>query len=260
MRLGFFRLMHADLHAIRFALHEMEKRGQKVCDCSAAGLSKEEPLANIREICHDWKQPFRAAYSAGNNFKQLVATRNAVEAAMRAPAPEPKKAEPTPAPVVAAVAPVTKAESPKPQPVAPTPSAAPATPAISIDTCLEQIAEQLLNVKAGTKPVSNVVVGTTKLLLASWEVAAFTHGGDDIADTLQRAVAARVILSMAVEQKRANATADLKSAIGIAHAEAGQIQERIAEAKDAKNIDAAVNLAATSKRLLTLVAEAEKLG
>src|SRR5437868_3986810 len=72
LRLGFFRLMHADLHAIRFAIHQMEARGQSTCDCISAELSEEEPLIHLREICHDWKKPFRAAYSAGNSFTHLV--------------------------------------------------------------------------------------------------------------------------------------------------------------------------------------------
>jgi hypothetical protein len=37
------------------------------------------------------------------------------------------------------------------------------------------------------------------------------------------------------------------------------MQERIAAAKEQKNVDAAVNLAASSKRLLALIAEAEQL-
>jgi hypothetical protein len=50
----------------------------------------------------------------------------------------------------------------------------------------------------------------------------------------------------------------LNPAISLGHAEASQIQERIAEAKDKKNIDAAVSLAATAKRLLGVLDEAEK--
>src|SRR5207253_10018678 len=87
LRLGFFRLMHADLHAIRFAIHQMEARGQAFCDCTSAGLANEEPLVHLREICHDWKRPFRAANSAGNNFAQLVKIRTAVDAALLKPIP-----------------------------------------------------------------------------------------------------------------------------------------------------------------------------
>jgi hypothetical protein len=37
------------------------------------------------------------------------------------------------------------------------------------------------------------------------------------------------------------------------------MREQVARAKDVRNIDAAVYLAATTKRLLALIAEAEKL-
>jgi hypothetical protein len=138
-----------------------------------------------------------------------------------------------------------------------TPAPAPDVP--TVEEYLEKIAEQLLKLPANATSVSNVMMGPTKLLLASWEVTAFTRGGDDASDALQRAVAARAILSIFMERKKKREAADLKAAIGIAHAEAALMQERIAEAKDAKNIDAAVNLAATHKRLLNLIAEAEKL-
>src|SRR5205085_3025290 len=82
LRRGFFRLMHADLHAIRFAIHSMEARGQYSCDCSSAKLSADQSFEGLREICHDWKKPFRAAYSLGNTFAQLVAIREAVAEAM----------------------------------------------------------------------------------------------------------------------------------------------------------------------------------
>jgi hypothetical protein len=287
LRLGFFRLMHADLHAIRLAIHEMEARGQVHCDCSSAGLSKVELLTDVRQICHEWKNPFRAAYSAGNNFKQLVEIRAAVEKALAQPAPAlpvmPAAAEsaskqdepiqrdvpiqavpqPIPAPsaapkaqvaqAAAEAAPVTRKKM-EPTPVRPSESVLP-----DLEGCLEIIAEQLLKATPQAVPVSNVMLQGTKLLLASWEVAAFVRGGDDACDALQRAVAARAILNLAFDSKKRGEAVDMSTPIGLAHQEAAQIQERIAEAKDAKNIDAAVNLAASAKRLLSMIDEAEKL-
>ncbi len=285
LRLAFFRLMQADLHAIRFALHGLEARGQVECDCSAAGLSKQEPLTQLRQMCHDWKKPFRAAYSAGQNFKQLVAVRTAVEQALAAPAPAKKESEvaaaartlleatapaiaSTPAaavPAAKAMAAKTAAAAPRaataPKPVAgKIPEVAAVVPAVlDLEWCLEQIAVQLINTTPKAAPVTNVVVGTAKLLLASWEVAAYVHGGDDVSDALQRAVAARALLSVQGERVKAGEPADLPDAVKVAHLEAAQLQELIAEAKDDKNIDAAVNLAASTKRLLSGIDEAEKL-
>lgn len=282
LRLAFFRLMHADLHAIRLALRGMELRGQETCDCSSAGLSKEEPLTSLRQLCHEWKKPFQAAYTAGGGFKQLVAIRAAVEKALAAPAPAKK-----PAPVAAAAADLMEAAAKavaaapaapaqavaaksapaaKPAPAAAKPAAKPQPPVaapeppkvLDLEGCLEQIAEQLINTTPKAAPVTNVALGSTKLLLASWEVAAFVRGGDDVSDALQRAVAARALLSVRVEAIKSGQSADLADAIKSAHVEAAQLQELIAEAKDAKNIDAAVNLAASAKRLLAGIDEAEK--
>jgi hypothetical protein len=291
LRLGFFRLMHADLHAIRFAIHQMESRGQSTCDCTSADLGEKESLVRLREICHDWKQPFRAAYSGGNSFSHLVKIRAAVEAAMVLPLPvvaekvvdEPSHIEPEAEQSIAEEIAAAEASLEAPEPVAavieqapPQPEAGKKMPAAAkqaaskavaqkidlaapdLDACLEQIAEQLLVVTGKSASVSTVLMGGTKLLLASWEVAAFVRGGDDVSDALQRAVAARAIVSLAIERKKRGEAADLNPAISLAHAEASQIQERIAEAKDKKNIDAAVNLAATAKRLLGVLDEAEK--
>lgn len=299
LRLAFFRLMQADLHAIRFALHGMEGRGQTECDCSAAGLSAQVSLRDLRQLCHEWKKPFRASYSAGANFKQLVAVRTAVEKAFAAPAPAKREEIPvaeaakalleapakavqnvpvakapmakTAAAATASPRPVTPVSRPTAKPVVPAPAArkpvvpvkteaAPEAPtALDLEGCLEQIAAQLINITPKAAPVTNIVIGTTKLLLASWEVAAFVRGGDDVSDSLQRAVAARALLHVHLEASKAGNTSDLITAINAAHLEAAQLQELIAQAKDARNIDAAVNLAASAKRLLAAIEEAEKL-
>jgi hypothetical protein len=111
-------------------------------------------------------------------------------------------------------------------------------------------------------------VGDTKLLLSSWEVAAFVQGGDDVSDVLQRAVAARALLFEHVDRwKKARSVprpgtpdfATLTSAIRSADLESVAIAECVLQAKQAKNIDAAVNLAATGKRLLNLAQEGKKL-
>jgi hypothetical protein len=52
----------------------------------------------------------------------------------------------------------------------------------------------------------------------------------------------------------------VRAALWQAQVEADKIQAQVAVAKGANNIDAACNLAATSKRLMSLVEEAGKLG
>ncbi len=173
-----------------------------------------------------------------------------------APAPAAKAA---PAPMKPAAIPASAKPAAKPAPAAEKKEAA---PLYSVDSCLDVIAEQLLDPSLKKNlAVAHVFVGSSKLLLASWEVAAFVQGGDDIADALQRAVAARATVLQAVEaRKRNEPVAEMKNIISAAHVEAGFLQEQVSIAKDKKNIDAAVNLAATAKRLLSLLEEAEKLG
>jgi hypothetical protein len=132
-------------------------------------------------------------------------------------------------------------------------------PAPDVEACILQMAEQLLKAPpAASAKSSFVTISGFRVPLASWEVAAFTAGGDDLADALQHAVAVRLILTLALEKKKKGDTSELPGVISLAHAEAALMQERVARAKDARNIDAAVNLAATAKRLLALIEQAEK--
>lgn len=82
LRRSFFRLLHADLRAIREGLSELERRGIVIVDCRSAGLSAEEPVGRLREISLAWRQPISSDYaaeSANRTFEQLLAIRNAVE-------------------------------------------------------------------------------------------------------------------------------------------------------------------------------------
>jgi hypothetical protein len=125
--------------------------------------------------------------------------------------------------------------------------------------CVNDIAEQLTAVPAKNAPaVSAIVLGGCKLLIATWEAQAFGQT-DTIAQALQRTVAARTILHVCMERHKKNEPTDLAAAMDIARGQAEEIKTHVEAAKEAKNIDAAVNLAATSKRLSTLVAEGEKL-
>ncbi|HXT73472.1 MAG TPA: hypothetical protein VN785_06435 [Candidatus Angelobacter sp.] len=85
LRRSFFRLLHADLRAIREDLSELERRGIGFVDCRSASLSAEEPVARLREISLAWRQPISSDYaaeSANRTFEQLLAIRDAVERAL----------------------------------------------------------------------------------------------------------------------------------------------------------------------------------
>jgi len=129
-----------------------------------------------------------------------------------------------------------------------------------LDQCIVDITRQIMAVppKQGAS-VTPITLAGCKLLIATWEAEAFTKASDDFATALQRAVAARTILYVGVERHKKHESTDLFVALEIAHVAAEQMRDQVARAKEAKNIDAAVNLAATNKRLLGLIAEAEKL-
>lgn len=279
-RHAFFRLLHADLGTVRQALHELEKRGIKHLDCRAAGLSDKEPLEVLAAICHNWKTPFRAPYAAGQPFERMMKIARILqqEAAKPAPAPPPAIKEPPRAhkpepPTVQEAANPAAANAPSavriPAPVVeekPACSAETAPKAtLDVQSCLEHIAEQLIGtVQPTPTSVATIHYREAKVLLSSWEVAAFTKGGNDAADALQRAVAGRTLLLEVVERKKNRLpAADLPEVIKLAHAEGALLQESIAKAKEHKDIDAAVNLAASCKRMLGAdrrSREAEPLG
>jgi hypothetical protein len=254
LRLGFFRLMHSDLHSIRKAVQELEAMGVASVDCREAGLGSEEPLATLRSLCHQWKKPFREAYRAGQSFRQLGIVRNILaKAVMSHWAKKAKDAEAQ-----------QQASEVAPQPPIPAsaPSSDSAENANSISENLEQVIESISEqLFAGKKKstVSTIVLGDSKQVLASWEVNAFVRGGDSSGAAIQRAVAARCLLSESAEKVKRGHNNGLGRALECGHVQAAIIQEQVAKARDRGDIDSAVSLAATAKRLLSLIDETEKL-
>lgn len=356
VRRAFFRLMQAEINAIRAAVRELVRRGVAEVDCTAAGLDARESTAGILRYCQEWKTPFRAAYDAGRPVMPLVRIREAVEEALQAaPASQPEAVAPAEAPAAvpeeSPAASISEAEfhvaapqsghepshleSPRlePEPVAPSavvpdtgdvsaeliakllanvrspaeemadrrrnaastnspdtaapapapiaepaphvPSAKPpiaafkprtasqpAPPAAmpTVESCLEEIAPQLLEGKHSAS-VTRLTCGGSKLLISSWEAAAFVRGGDETSDALQRAVAARSVLVQAMDRLQTSGDASwLEPALSAARHEMAMVQNQVVRAKDQKDIDAAVNLAATCTRLLSLIQDASKLG
>lgn len=298
-RRAFFRAMHLDLHAIRIALNELDVRGVTAVDCKEAGLTDQESLEHIRHVVHQWKTPFRAPYSGGNSFNQLVVLRHILERAVEQPAEAPKpavQAHPempvTPAPSASTEAqpvskeqPVAKAQpthkgerlvaepvkETRPETKAEPQAHSPLTSAHTdgdthfeqdayLEQCIADLTRQLLAVppKKGAS-VTPITLAGCKLLIATWEAEAFTKGTDEIATVLQRAVAARTILYVCVDRQKRHEPTDLYVALEIAHLAAEEMRQQVEKAKEARNIDAAVSLAATNKRLLGLIAEGEQL-
>jgi hypothetical protein len=128
-----------------------------------------------------------------------------------------------------------------------------------LQRCVADITEQLRAMPVKNSPtVSAIVLGGCKLLVATWEAQAF-FGDDDLSKALQRTVAARTILYVCMDRHKKNEATDLTFALEIAQAQVEEMKAQVVIAKESKNIDAAVNLAATTKRLLSLIADGEKI-
>jgi hypothetical protein len=137
----------------------------------------------------------------------------------------------------------------------------PPTDVAEVEKCLEAIWEQLIAAPPSRgRSMSTVVLQDSKVLLSSWEVAAFVAQGDQEAEDLRRAVVARALLSVAMDQrKRSGEENALASALIHARGEVSYFQGRVELAKRSKNTEAAVNLGISTKRLLSTIEEAEKL-
>lgn len=267
LRRTLIELMHADLIAIRAGLGQLDASGVRIIDCQNFGLSIAEPVAKVRQLADEWKQPFQQEYterSVNETFEKLLALRSDVERALERLAPKPA-AGTLP---VAAEAPHRDAlhrEAPEEAPARRAPQEparkveAPAT--LDFESCLEQIWEQLIATPPTRgRSMTTVRIGSARILMSSWEVTAFVSEDGPSAEDLRRAVVARALVTAATEaaKQTGNATS-LDRALSVARIEVSRLQERVDVAKQAKDTEGAVNLGISTKRLLSALDEAEKL-
>jgi len=271
MRRTLIELMHADLIFIRGGLSSLQNAGAKTIDCNSVGLGKAEPIEKLQQMTDEWKQPFQKEYTertVNQAFEKLLGLRADVERAVekvmgKAPAPplipEPEAASKKNLPSAAPTAPAAKVKE-KPETAAAKHADAGGT-ALDFETCMEQIWEQLISAPPSRgRSMTTVKLGAVRLLMSSWEVAAFVSEDGPAAEDLRRAVVARALLSSNLESAKetGNATG-LDRALTIARVEVSRLQERVEAAKQAKDTEAAVNLGISTKRLLSALDEAEKL-
>ena len=271
MRRTLIELMHADLIYIRSGLVNLLHAGAKTIECHGVGLGKAEPIEKLQQMTDEWKQPFQKEYTertVNQAFEKLLGLRADVERAVekvigKSPA-APVASEPeAPSKKSVSSAPAT-ASSPKakekPETAAPKQAEA-AGPALDFETCMEQIWEQLISAPPSRgRSMTTVKLGAVRLLMSSWEVAAFVSEDGPAAEDLRRAVVARALLTSNLEHAKetGNATG-LDQALTIARVEVSRLQERVEAAKQAKDTEAAVNLGISTKRLLSALDESEKL-
>jgi hypothetical protein len=273
LRRTLIELMHADLIFIRSGINHLETAGARTVDCQTFGLSSAEPLGRVRQIADEWKQPFQKEYnerSVNQTFDKLLALRADVERTLERY--QSKSAEhvtpKAPSPPVPAAAmppsashPPAKAKGTEKLPATPASEAVGPEGALDFETCMEQVWEQLISAPPSRgRSMTTVRVGGARLLMSSWEVAAFVSEDGPAAEDLRRAVVARALVTSSLEQAKetGNATG-LDRVLPIARVEVSRLQERVDAAKQAKDTEAAVNLGISTKRLLSALDEAEKL-
>lgn len=135
-------------------------------------------------------------------------------------------------------------------------------PPPDLESCLESIWEQLIAAPpARGRSMASVVLHGTKILLSPWEVAAFVSDNDPASEDLRRAVVARAMVGVALDSsKRSGDPSELSAALPPARTEYARLQKRVDQAKTAKDVETAVNLGISAKRLLAFIEEAEGFG
>jgi hypothetical protein len=267
LRRTLIELMHADLIFVRSGLTHLESAGTRTVDCQSFGLTAAEPIARVRQLTDEWKQPFQKEYterSVNQAFDKLLSLRADVERTMEKVLGKPVEAPRISAPATPAWSQTgASAGTGKSESTAGSQSSQKEddTPALDFETCMEQIWEQLIAATPSRgRSMTTVRLGGARLLMSSWEVAAFVSEDGPAAEDLRRAVVARALVTAALEQaKQSGNNSGLESALTIARVEVSRLQERVEVAKQAKDTEAAVNLGISTKRLLSALDEAEKL-
>jgi hypothetical protein len=274
-RRTFFRLVLAELEGLRADLGRLEKGGVATVDCRAAKLGERESVATLKAMATAWKQPFRAEYAEGMSFEQLVAVRQAVQSAagMANPKPVVKAVAAVASRIVNGSAPTRAEQAVRPAAVpvqkpAATPKPAPAPkPAAPKQFNVEdefravqaQLTEGLLHGASAENTMTRLTLGKQRLVLSSWEVRGFIEPNAEFSSAMQNGVAARVLVERELESAKTGGRREhMATLVKFAQTQAAMMQEHVAQARDARDIDAAVTLAATSKRLTQLLQEAQK--
>jgi hypothetical protein len=220
----------------------------------------EEALGHKQPGTKPASSPAPAAGHADDTLAMMSTPPADTHKAPAVPPAKSKQKQPPVEEVAESQAPAAPVAAPPPAKHAADLPAAP-TAAAEAEKCLEAIWEQLIAAPPSRgRSMSTVVLQNTKVLLSSWEVAAFVEKGSQESEDLRRAVVARALLALAVEKrKRSGEETALASALVLARTEVSYFQGRVEQAKKAKNTEAAVNLGISTKRLLSCMEEAETL-
>ena len=243
------------------ALERSKKPAKKASGASLRGFASPIPVTEA-DIASTANTMFEGFFADESPKAPAVEKAQPPVAAAPPPAqPAAKRvppAKPTPSDATVEKA---NAAAPAATPASASPSAASSSEPMDAEKCLEAIWEQLIAAPPSRgRSMSTVVLQDTKVLLSSWEVAAFVSEDGPESEDLRRAVVARALLAVASDcRKRSGDEAALTEALGLARNEVSYFHGRVEQAKRSKNTEAAVNLGISTKRLLSFMEEAEKL-
>src|SRR5262249_19186327 len=100
---------------------------------------------------------------------------------------------------------------------------------LDFEGCMEQIWEQLIAAPPSRgRSMTTIRLGSARILMSSWEVAAFVSEDGSSAEDLRRAVVARALVTASTESARetGNATV-LDRALSVARLEVTRLLERV---------------------------------
>ena len=237
---------------------DLEKAGVQTVNCTRSGLSAAEPVAQIRLFSQSWRPQSHLDYGEGvviRSFEQLLALRGDLEDALGKGSSQPQSGSSAGAPVSGGQ------PASKPSAASSVQTSSANQAGLDRQQCEKEIADQLRSSPAtASRPMSTVSLKGSKLLLSSWELTAYHSGAEGEPANVRKVVAARAVLAVAIDEfKKSNVAAPLKAAIETARAEVSEFQKVIENAKNERNIEAAVNLNISVKRLSAFLSEAEKL-
>jgi len=264
LRRTLIELMHADLIAIRSGLTQLEANGIRFLDGQQGGFSANESITRIRQAAEDWKQPFQKEYTertVNQAFEKLLGLRADVERAWDKLAARQNPERTASSDTVALSRPSAPSARPLSGESTKPPAKGETTAALDFEGCMEQIWEQLIAAPPSRgRSMTTIRLGSARVLMSSWEVAAFVSEDGPSAEDLRRAVVARALVTASTESARESGNATvLDRALTVARMEVTRLLERVDAAKQAKDTEAAVNLGISAKRLVSAIDEAEQL-
>lgn len=264
LRRTLIELMHADLIAIRSGLTQLEASGIRFLDGQQGGFSANESITRIRQASEDWKQPFQKEYTertVNQAFDKLLGLRADVERALDKLIARQNPERTVASDAQAIARPSSISARPLPAESAKSPAKGETPPALDFEGCMEQIWEQLIAAPPSRgRSMTTIRLGSARVLMSSWEVAAFVSEDGPSAEDLRRAVVARALVTASTESARESGNATvLDRALTVARVEVTRLLERVDAAKQAKDTEAAVNLGISAKRLVSAIDEAEQL-